>query len=54
MQTISVTSPLTIRRATFRNRIIMPSMVTNFAGRNGEVSENSSAIMKRAPSAAWG
>ena len=39
MPTISVISPLTIRRTTFRNRIIMPSMVTNFAGRNGEVSE---------------
>ena len=39
MHTISVISPLTIRRTTFRNRIIMPSMVTNFAGRNGEVSE---------------
>ena len=39
MPTISVISPLTIRRTTFRNRIIMPSMVTNYAGRNGEVSE---------------
>ena len=39
MPTISVMSPLTIRRTTFRNRIIMPSMVTNYAGRNGEVSE---------------
>ncbi len=39
MHTISVISPLTIRRTTFRNRIVMPSMVTNYAGRNGDVSE---------------
>lgn len=39
MPNISVISPLTIRGASFRNRIIMSSMVTNYAGRNGEVSE---------------
>ncbi len=35
----SVLSPISIRGMLFRNRIIMPSMVTNFAGRGGEVSE---------------
>ena len=39
MTSISVLSPLSIRGASFRNRIIMSPMVTNYAGRGGEVSE---------------
>lgn len=39
MTNTSVLSPLSIRGANFRNRIIMSPMVTNYAGRGGEVSE---------------
>lgn len=39
MQKTHILSPLTIRSVDFRNRIIMPSMVTHYAGRNGEITE---------------
>mgnify|MGYP005944837529 CR=1 FL=1 len=32
-------SPLTIRKTTLRNRIMLPSMVTHYCAVNGEVSE---------------
>lgn len=32
-------SPLTVKRTTIKNRIVMPPMGTNFAGANGEINE---------------
>ena len=48
-------SPLTIRKTTLRNRIMLPSMVTHYCAVNGEVSERLIAYhAERAPTAAWG
>ena len=46
-------SPLTIRKTTLRNRIMLPSMVTHYCAVNGEVSERLIAY-HAAPTAAWG
>ncbi len=36
----TIFSPLTIKRMTMKNRIVMPPMGTNFAGANGEFNDH--------------